>query len=69
MKPNPGAKMLKINGIAPTADNIKSGSYPFTVEFYAVTNGEPRGNTKLLIDWLLSPQGQKLIELCGYTGI
>lgn len=69
MKPNPGAKMLKIDGVAPTSENIKNGSYPFTVEFYAVTNGEPRGNTKLVIDWLLSPQGQKLIELCGYTGI
>lgn len=69
MKPNPGAKMLKIDGVAPTAENIKNGSYPFTVEFYAVTDGEPRGNTKLVIDWLLSPQGQRLIELCGYTGI
>lgn len=69
MKPNPGAKILKIDGVAPTAENIKNGSYPFTVEFYAVTDGEPRGNTKLVIDWLLSPQGQRLIELCGYTGI
>lgn len=67
MFPNPEAKMLKINGVAPSAENIANGSYPFTVNFYAVTNGKPEGNTKLLIDWILSPQGQRLIEKCGYS--
>lgn len=69
MYPNPEAKLLKIDGISPTAENIASGAYPFTVEFYAITNGVPTGNTKLLIDWVLSPQGQKLIEKTGYAAI
>lgn len=67
MYPNPDAKLLKIDGVEPSVENIKNGSYPFTVNFYAVTNGQPQGNTKKLIDWILSPQGQKLIEKCGYT--
>ena len=67
MYPNPNAKLLKIDGVEPSVENIKNGSYPFTVNFYAVTNGQPQGNTKKLIDWILSPQGQKLIEKCGYT--
>lgn len=69
MYPNPEAKILDIDGISPSAENIASGAYPFTVEFYAITNGEPTGNTKLLIDWILSAQGQTLIEKTGYAAI
>lgn len=69
MNPNENAKFLKIDGVEPSVENIKSGAYPFTVNFYAVTRGEPAGNTKLLIDWLLSPQGQRLIEKTGYSPV
>ena len=69
MLPNPEAKLLKIDGIEPSVENIKNGTYPFTVNFYAITNGEPSGNTKKLIDWLLSTQGQQLIKQCGYVPI
>ena len=61
------AKIISVDGVYPSVENIKNGSYPYTVNFYAITNGEPTGNTKLLIDWLLSEQGQKLIELNGYV--
>lgn len=67
MYANPDAKLLKINGVEPSTANIQNGSYPFIGDFYAVTNGEPDGNTKLLIDWILSPQGQEIIEKTGYT--
>ena len=67
MYPNDNAKMLKVNGVSPTAENISSGKYPFVITFYAVTAGEPRGNAAKLIEWLLSPQGQDLIEKCGYA--
>jgi phosphate transport system substrate-binding protein len=66
MYPNPDAKLLKINGIEPSIKNIQDGKYPFVADFYAVTNGEPGGNTKLLIDWILSRQGQEIIEKTGY---
>jgi len=66
MYPNPDAKLLKINGIEPTIENIQNGSYPFASDFYAVTNGEPKRNSKLLIDWILSWQGQEIIEKTGY---
>ena len=67
MYANPDAKLLSVDGIEPSAENIRSGSYPFVSDFYAVTNGEPEGDTKLLIDWILSPQGQEIIEKTGYT--
>lgn len=67
MYANPEAKLLSINGVAPSTENIQDGSYPFVVDIYAVTNGVPKDNTKLLIDWILSQQGQELIEKTGYV--
>jgi len=64
---NPDAKLLKIDGVEPSIENIQNGSYPFVANFYAVTNGDPEGNTRLFIDWILSPQGQKIIERTGYA--
>jgi len=67
MYANPDAKMLKVDGVYPSIENIRDGSYAFIADFYAVTNGEPQGNVKLLIDWILSPQGQEITEKTGYT--
>jgi phosphate transport system substrate-binding protein len=66
---NPEAKLLSVNGIYPSVENIANDSYPFTYNFYAVTNGEPEGNEKIVIDFLLSPEGQLLIEQTGYVPI
>ena len=67
MYANPDVKLLKVNGVEPSIENIQNGSYPFVADFYAVTNGEPEGNSKLLINWVLSRQGQEIIEKTGYT--
>jgi len=69
MYANPDVKLLCVDGVEPSIENIQNGSYPFIGEFYAVTNGIPEGNSKLLIDWVLSPQGQELIQKTGYVGI
>jgi len=66
MYANPDAKILSVDSVAPSVENIQNKSYPFVSDFYAVTNGEPEGNTRLLIDWILSRQGQELIEKTGY---
>lgn len=69
MYPNPDAKLMKINGVYPSNEAIADESYPFTANFYAVTNGPPEGNIKLLVDWILSDEGQYLIEQTGYIPI
>ena len=66
---NADAKILSVDGVAPTDENIKSGKYPFSVRFYIVTNGEPKGNVKRLIDFALSSQGQELVAKSGYVPI
>ena len=60
-------KLLEINGIAPTRDNIANRTYPYTSEFYAVTAGTDNPNTDILIEWILSEQGQYIINKTGYT--
>ncbi|MDR2523345.1 MAG: substrate-binding domain-containing protein [Synergistaceae bacterium] len=62
-------KLLAVNGVAPTVENIRSGSYPFTTDVYAVTAGTKNPRVPELIDWLTSPQGQELIEKTGYVGV
>ncbi|MCL2225421.1 MAG: substrate-binding domain-containing protein [Defluviitaleaceae bacterium] len=69
MRPHDDIKILAVDGIAPTPENIRNGTYPFTVNVYAVTAGTTNENAHKLIDWLLSPQGQNFIELCGVVSV
>ncbi len=67
MVQNEQIKLLKLNGVAPTLENIENGTYPVASYFYAVTRSDASENTKLLLDWILSEQGQAIIEKVGYT--
>ena len=67
---NPDIKMLSVDGIAPTAENIKNGSYPIVTPMYAVTYEENANeNVDLLLQWILSEEGQYIIEETGYVGV
>ena len=62
-----GVKILTINGIAPTAETIADGSYPISGNIYAVyRKGETNENVQKAIDFMLSPEGQKIVEQSGY---
>jgi phosphate transport system substrate-binding protein len=63
---NSEIKLLSVNGIEPTYENIKSGEYPLSGNFYAITLGNESENTKNFINWILSEQGQYIIEKTGY---
>ena len=67
---NPDIKMLSIDGVAPTAENIKNGSYPIVTPIYAVTYEENTNeNVDSLLQWILSEEGQYILEETGYVGI
>ena len=62
-----GVKILTINGIEPTAETIADGSYPIAGNIYAVyRKGETNENVYKAIDFMLSPEGQKIVEQSGY---
>ena len=64
-----GVKLLSIDGMEPTLENIRSGAYPHVTTLYAVTRkGESNPNVQILLSWLTSEQGQKLVEASGYVG-
>lgn len=69
MVKNDMIKLLGINGIEPTLENIENGTYPVASEFYAVTRSDASENTLKLLEWIQGEQGQKLVELTGYTPV
>ncbi|MBE6148599.1 MAG: hypothetical protein E7167_03820 [Firmicutes bacterium] len=67
---NPNVKMVKIDGIEPNLDNIKNEDYPVTTSLYAVTyKNNNNENVQKLLKWILSNEGQEIIEKTGYVGI
>jgi phosphate transport system substrate-binding protein len=55
--------------IKPTLENVRSGRFPIARNLNLVTTGEPKGAVAQFVDYLLSPEGQKLVEASGYIPI
>ena len=67
---NKSVKMLSLNGVYPSAENIQNGSYPIIAKFYAIYRADnDNENVQKLIDWILSYEGQEIIEKTGYVRI
>ncbi|MGC7927089.1 PstS family phosphate ABC transporter substrate-binding protein [Lysinibacillus sp. VIII_CA] len=66
---NKKIKLLSIDGIAPTKENIRNGTYPLVSELYAVTAGGENENVQKLIDWILTDEGQALVAKVGYVPV
>ena len=63
-------KMLSVDGVYPSAENIQNGSYPFTTYVYAVTlksNEDPYVHQ--FIDYILSEEGQSIVYQSGYSPV
>lgn len=48
--------------VLPTLQNVTNGSYSISRPLIFYTNGEPRGLVKEYLDFVLSAEGQKLVE-------
>jgi phosphate transport system substrate-binding protein len=70
-------KFISVDGIEPTRENIANGAYPLANNFFAITalrdgkyiNAERTAAIEDLIDWILSPQGQYLVDATGYAAL
>ena len=77
MVQNGHIKLLALNGVEPTRETIRDGSYPISSYFYAVTAspiGEPAPeetdpDLAAFLAWILSPQGQAIIDEVGYVSL
>jgi len=54
-------------GIEPGAEVARSGKYPIARKLYLYTAGEPTGELKAYLEWILSPAGQKIVEQEGFV--
>lgn len=67
---NKAVKMLSLNGVYPDSENIQNGKYPIIAKFYAIYRSDnDNENIQVLVDWLLSDEGQEIIEKTGYVRI
>jgi phosphate transport system substrate-binding protein len=58
-------KALSLTGTAPTEENVKSGRYFLTRDFLFVIRGEPTPLVKRFVDFVLSPEGDRVIRANG----
>ena len=62
--------MLSLNNVYPKRENVQNNSYPIVSNFYAVTRkGETNSNVQKVLDFVLSPIGQSIIDETGYVGL
>ena len=66
-----GLKVLSIDGVAPSAHAIRGGDYPFLNPYFVAIAKDAAEDspTRILYDWVLGPDGQKLAALEGYVPV
>ncbi len=58
-------KALTVDGVDATAETIASSKYPISRPLYMVTNGEPTGHVKAIVELCFTEAGKKIIEDIG----
>ncbi len=71
----PHVKMLEIATApgepyyAPTLENVLAKSYPIARPLYMYSLGEPTGEIKAYLDWILSAEGQQIVQQLGFVPV
>ena len=55
--------------ISPSVDTAGDGSYPIARPLMMYTDGEPKGDIKAYMDWIMSDEGQCIIMNKGYAPV
>jgi phosphate transport system substrate-binding protein len=69
----PGVKIVRVSmkkaeaGVLPSIATVHDKTYPISRPMFMYTPGEPPAHVKAYIDWVLSDQGQKIVEHTGYV--
>lgn len=71
MRKAEGLKILSIDGVTPNAQTIRSGEYPHCNAYYCVipASAETDSPNRILLNWLLSDEGQYLLFREGYVSL
>jgi len=52
--------------VHPSLETVQNGRYPLSRNLFFYTIGEPQGEEKAFVDWVLGTEGQKICEAVGY---
>jgi phosphate transport system substrate-binding protein len=70
-----GIKILKVKkdagtaGIAPDLKTVTDGTYPLARPLFFYVRNKPSGDIKAFVDFVLSDEGQKIVDKVGYYPI
>ena len=59
-------KVISVDGVSPSPENLRSGAYPYTVCYYAVFR-KGNENARRFADWIVSDEGQACVAQAGYV--
>ena len=65
----PQTKALSIDGAAPTPLAVQRGEYRLARPFYFLTRGQPGGAVKGFVDFVLSAEGQRIVQRLRYARV
>lgn len=60
---------VALDGVVPSLENVKQGKYKVARGLFSNTKGEPGGLTRKFIDYLYSPEGQKIVAHKGFIPV
>ena len=60
-------RLVKFNGIEPVMENVTNKTYPLFHPLYLISKGEPKGGSRVLLDFLRTPEGKAIIRQGNYV--
>lgn len=60
-------RLVRLNGIEPVMANVTNKTYPLFHPLYLISKGEPQGGSRVLLDFLRSPEGKAIIRQGNYV--
>lgn len=66
---SPGVKVVPIDGVLPSKENVLNKKYAYARPTFYYTNGEPTGEAAKFIEFTLSDTGQKIAEKIGFVPV
>ena len=56
----------RIDGVEPSEKSVQNDTYPITRYLHFYTTQIPKGAVKEFVDWVLSPDGQRIVKQSGF---
>lgn len=60
---------ITLDGVVPSEETVKDGSYKLQRPFTCLTKGEPAGLAKTFLDYILSEDGQAMVTQKGFVSV